>query len=103
MTPLALLCTLRDLGVHLSPMPDGKHIHVDAPAGVVTDALRQALLQHKEALLDLVEWYEERAGLLEYDAGLPRAEAEQEAWTQLEERYSTEEKVKRCCARALSR
>lgn len=89
MTPLALLCTLRDLGVLLTPMPDGKHIHVDAPAGVLTDALRQAIRQHKEALLDIAEWYEERAALLQYDAGLSRVEAEREAWTLLEARYGT--------------
>ena len=87
MTPLALLYTLRDLGVLLTPMPDGKHIHVDAPAGVLTDEIRQALRQHKEALLDIAEWYEERAGLLEYDAGLSRTEAEHEAWKYVEERY----------------
>lgn len=87
MTPLTLLCTLRDLGVLLTPMPDGKHIHVDAPAGVLTDALRQALHQQKEALLDIAEWYEERAGMLQYDAGLSRAEAEREAWKHVEERY----------------
>lgn len=86
MTPLALLWTLRDLGVLLTPLPDG-HIHVDAPAGVLTDALRQAIRQHKEALLDMAEWYEERAGLLEHDGGLSRAEAEQQAWLCLEERY----------------
>ena len=68
-------------------MPDGVHIHVDAPAGVLTDELRQALRQHKEALLDIAEWYKERAGLLEYDGGLSRAEAEREAWKYVEERY----------------
>jgi hypothetical protein len=87
MTPLALLQTLRDLGVHLIPMPDGEHIHVDAPAGVLTDTLRYALREQKQALLDMAEWFEERAGLLEYDGGLSRDEAEREAWLCLEERF----------------
>ena len=87
MTPLALLCTLRDLGVLLTPMPDGEHIHVDAPGGVLTDELRQAIRHHKQALLDIAEWYEERAGLLQYDAGMSRADAEREAWKYVEERY----------------
>ena len=89
MTPLALLCTLRDMGVLLTPMPDGKHIHVDAPAGVLTDELRQAIRQQKEAILDIAEWFEERAGLLEYDGGMACAEAEREAWKQVEERYGS--------------
>lgn len=87
MTPLDLLAGLRDLGVRLTLLPDGEHVQVDAPTGVVTEALRQALGQHKDALLTMLEWYEERAGILEYEAGLSRAEAEREAWTQLEQRY----------------
>ena len=61
MTPFALLCTLRELGVLLTPMPDGEHIHIDAPTGVLTDELRQAIRQHKQAILDMAEWFEERA------------------------------------------
>lgn len=80
MTPLALLCMLRDLGVHLIPLPDGEHIRVDAPAGVVTDALRQSLGEHKEALLTLLEAFEERAGIAEYCGGLSHEDAERLAW-----------------------
>jgi hypothetical protein len=88
MTPFVLLLTLRDLGVFLTPLPDGERLHIDAPAGVLTDAHRQAIREHKQALLDMAEWYEERAGILEYEAGLSRAQAEREAWTQMEARYA---------------
>lgn len=87
MTPFALLCTLRDLDVLLTPLPDGEYIHVDAPAGVLTEELRLAIRQHKPALMAIAEWYDERASLLQYDAGLARAEAEREAWKYIEERY----------------
>ena len=35
----------------------------------------------------MLEWFRERAGLLEYDGGMARAEAEREAWKHLEARY----------------
>jgi TubC N-terminal docking domain len=78
MTPLALLTTLRSLAVTLTPQVN--RLRVDAPAGVLTDALRHALRIQKTALLDLVEAVEERAAIAEYCSGLPRAEAEQLAW-----------------------
>jgi hypothetical protein len=81
MTPLALFRVLRSAGVILRP--DGDRLHVDAPAGVLTDALRQAMRQQKESLLGLVEWYEERAAIAEYCGGLSRPEAEALAWDAL--------------------
>jgi TubC N-terminal docking domain len=78
MTPLELLTTLHGLGVTLTPWVD--RLRVDAPAGVLTDDLRQALRTHKTALLDLVEAFEERAAIAEYCGGLVRTEAEALAW-----------------------
>ena len=49
MTATALLDELRTKGVHLTV--EGQHVAVDAPKGVLTDALRQAIRQHKQALL----------------------------------------------------
>lgn len=88
MTPLELLHTLRDLDIHLTLLPDGEHFHGSAPAGVMTDALLSAIRQHKHALLAIHELYDERASLLEYDAGMARVDAEKEAWKYVEERYS---------------
>jgi len=84
-TPLALLRMLREMRVTLRP--DGNRLYVDITAGNVTRAMLEALRQHKEAMHDMVEWLEERSALLEYDGGLSRAESEQEAWTQLEQRF----------------
>jgi TubC N-terminal docking domain len=43
-----LLTALRGNGVTLTPEEDG--LHVDAPAGVLTEALRSSLVENKEAL-----------------------------------------------------
>jgi hypothetical protein len=49
MTATALLDELRTKGVHLTI--EGEHIAVDAPKGVLTDAVRQAIRQYKQELL----------------------------------------------------
>ena len=46
---MLLLTELTHLEVHLSAEPDG--LHVQAPAGALTDELRQAMTEHKAALL----------------------------------------------------
>src|SRR5215211_9216781 len=48
-----LLKALRGNGVVLTPKEDG--LHVDAPAGVLTEALRNSLVENKEALIELLE------------------------------------------------
>jgi len=78
MTATALLDELRTKGVHLTV--EGEHVAVDAPKGVLTDDVRQAIRQHKPELLDLLEVFEERAAIAEYDGLLPRDEAERLAW-----------------------
>jgi tubulysin polyketide synthase-like protein len=46
---MLLLTELTRLEAHLSSDTDG--LHVQAPAGVLTDELRQAMIEHKAALL----------------------------------------------------
>ncbi len=46
---MLLLTELTRLDVQLSAGPDG--LHVQAPAGALSDALRQAMSEHKAALL----------------------------------------------------
>jgi hypothetical protein len=53
MNALILLKALRGNGVMLTPEEDG--LHVDAPAGVLTEALRRSLMENKEALIELLE------------------------------------------------
>ena len=78
MTPTELFSTLRQCGVVLVPMVD--RVRVDAPKGVLTPALRDALHQRKQELLDLVEDFEERAAIAEYCAALSPDAAEALAW-----------------------
>ena len=58
MTAVEVLTTLRHHGVTLPP--SGDRLRVDAPQGALTDDLQQALREHKAALLDLIELWEER-------------------------------------------
>ena len=53
MNPRLLLKALRGNGVVLTPEEDG--LHVDAPAGVLTEALRSSLVENKEALIELLD------------------------------------------------
>jgi hypothetical protein len=52
MTATGLLDELRTKGVHLTVA--GEHLGVDAPKGVLTDDVRQAIRQHKQELLALL-------------------------------------------------
>jgi hypothetical protein len=74
---------LETRGMRLSV--DRGKLAVDFPKGVLDEVTRRLIQDHKKALLealhadDLREHFEERAAILEYDAGLPRPEAELEA------------------------
>src|SRR5438445_217140 len=74
MTALELLRTLHELGVTLTPMVD--RLRIDAPMGVLTAELRQALRVQKWDVLDMVEAFEERSALVQYYGDLPRPAAE---------------------------
>jgi hypothetical protein len=50
------------------------------PAAVLSPNWRQAIQAHREALLALLEAFEERAAIAEYCGSLSRAEAEKLAW-----------------------
>ena len=60
MTALDVLQQLHDLGVLLTPLPDGS-VRSRAPKGVLTLAMVDAMRQHKQALHDLGEACEKRA------------------------------------------
>jgi hypothetical protein len=75
-----LLKALRGNGVVLTPEKDG--LHVDAPAGVLTEALRRSLVENKEALIQLVE--RERIKLKAADRrGLVMRWSEYPVWIEL--------------------
>lgn len=69
-----LLQRLHDAGIVFTV--DGDRLRYRAPAGTVTPEIREALNELKPAV---VYEYHERAGILEYDANMPRPEAERRA------------------------
>jgi len=74
-----ILQRLHDAGVTLTI--EGDRLRYRAPAGAMTPDLRADLAAWKP---DLVYEYHERAGILEYEAHMPRAEAERHAAIQSE-------------------
>jgi len=79
MTALALLQQLSDLGIVLTPYPDGT-LRYKAPEGTLTSELLDGMRRHKEELHGVGEAFEERASIAEYCSGLSRPEAEVLAW-----------------------
>jgi hypothetical protein len=73
-----LVSDLRALGVVFSIGADGR-LSYDAPRGVVTDEILARIRESGDEVLGIVERIEERATILEYDAGLDRREAERRA------------------------
>lgn len=71
---------LRRLGVSLRVVGESLHYR---PLSVVTPELRERMLGSKPELVALVERFEERAAIIEFDAGHPRAEAEERAWASI--------------------
>lgn len=84
MTAAELLTMLTAAGCRL--IPEGEQLRVQDPQHALTDELRQAIRQHKQELLTLVELFEERAAIIEYDGRIPCAEAERLAWECLQAR-----------------
>ena len=78
MDALDLLRHLRDAGLVLRLTSDGG-LHV-APRDALTDAHRAAIRAGRESLLVALqaeqEAFDERAAIMQFDGGLPRAEAE---------------------------
>ena len=50
------------------------------PRSALTPELLDRLIAHKAELLAAIERFEERAAIMEFDAGLSRPEAERLAW-----------------------
>jgi hypothetical protein len=75
-----LLDALRDAGVNLTPREDG--LHVDAPAGALTETLRSSLVKNKEALIELLERERVRLGAADR-RGLVIRRSEYPVWIKL--------------------
>ena len=57
---------------------DGERLIMRGPKRLAS--LAQHLLSHKEEILGALEWWTERAAIIEFDGWLPREEAERLAW-----------------------
>src|SRR5262249_10697021 len=77
----SLVSNLRSKGVNFAI--HNEQLAVDAPKGTLTEVLRQAIRQHKEAIIAILEAFEERAAIAEYCGGLSRGDAERLAWESL--------------------
>jgi hypothetical protein len=102
MTSKELFANLKKHGVELSL--DGENLRYRAPKGVLTSELRQSLTEQKQAILTLLSQpspigaaptvldermdFEERAGIMEYDGGLTRVEAERRALETIRGKYT---------------
>jgi hypothetical protein len=73
-----LVSELHALGVVLS-IDDRGRLSFEAPKGVMTDELMTGIRSHREELVGIVERIEERAAIMEHDAGIPRSDAERMA------------------------
>jgi hypothetical protein len=75
MTTVELLQDLHARDIRLTV--EGNRLTYDAPEGVVTEEVLTLLRQHKVAILEM---WEERAAICEFEGGLPREAAERLAW-----------------------
>lgn len=97
MNPATLLMEAGRRGIRL--WPDGESLRVNGPKGSIDPGFRSELARHKPALLRLlvepeefrlvipddwpagaIEDFQERAAIMEFDGGLPRDQAEREAF-----------------------
>ena len=76
MDSLALLIKARAAGFQMRA--EGERLIVRGPKRLA--ALAQELLRHKAKVLDLLEEWEERASIIQFDGGVSREEAERLAW-----------------------
>jgi hypothetical protein len=90
MNTVVILRTLRDHGATVRA--EGGNLRLNAPTPL-PPAMVEAVRAEKPALvrlltnhpdfLDRLDEYEERAAIKEYDANIPRAEADRQAWLEI--------------------
>jgi hypothetical protein len=70
-----LMTECKDKDIQLKLTVDDK-LEIDAPQDVLTPSMLARLRSHKSTLIALIERFEERAAIMEYEGGLSRSEAE---------------------------
>jgi hypothetical protein len=74
-----LLTECKSRGIQLT-LADDCGLTIDAPQDALTPNLLARLKAHKADVLDAIERFDERAAIMEFDAGLSRHEAERLTW-----------------------
>ena len=77
MNPAATIQKIRKAGLNIEAVDGSLHVY---PRKRITDALRHVIRSQKELLIDFLENYQERAAIMEYDAGMSRQDAEAAAF-----------------------
>ncbi|MCD8494040.1 MAG: hypothetical protein LRY36_01220 [Alphaproteobacteria bacterium] len=72
----ALMTEIKNHGLHIQSINGSLHVQ---PRDRITDHIRTQIQNLKPALVDFLEAYEERAAIMEFDAGLSKGEAEAQA------------------------
>lgn len=80
MSASILLTEIKAHGLDIQAIDGNLHVQ---PRDRVTETIRQAIRAQKTALVDFIEAYEERAAIMEYSAGMTRADAEAAAFKDL--------------------
>lgn len=87
---LSLLESAAQAGLRIERFGE-RRLRVHGPASAGPEALE--LGRHKDAILDALELYEERAALMEYEGGLSRDEAETQARAAIYRMIDTQSKT----------
>ena len=77
---LTILREAKSHGLNIHTIDGNLHVQ---PRDRITDSIRATIRQHKDALVDFLETWEERAAIMEYDAGMSRTQAETAAFEDL--------------------
>ena len=77
METLTLLSEIKNHGLDVQAIDGNLHVR---PRERITVSIRATIRQHKAALVDFLETYEERAAIMEFDGGLSRQDAEAAAF-----------------------
>lgn len=75
-----LLTEIKAHGLDIQAINGNLHVR---PSNRITEGIRKAIRIQKTALVNFIEAYEERAAIIEYDAGLSRKDAETAAFHDL--------------------
>lgn len=80
-----LIAEIKNHGLYIHSINGALHVQ---PRERITDHIRAQIRNLKPALVDFLEAYEERAAIMEFDAGMSRAASEAQAFNDLTKGHS---------------